>query len=255
MKNPAVAIAYYTFQEAVRNRLFILTIVGLVCLFGITEFIGELAVTETARIQALLIGSGVRLFAICTVSLFVITSTVREFNDKGFELILSLPIPRYSYFFGKFCGFLLLAFVITAAAGALLLIYSDATYVLAWSVSLIAELAIMIALSLLLLLTFSNITVSFILVLAFYLLARSMDAIQLIARSPILEFHTLSQEFMNRLVDAVAFLLPELHNFTRSDWLVYGASWPELGAVAVQTLIYVALLSAAGLFDLYRKDL
>jgi len=33
-------IAYYTFQEALRNRLFALTLAGLVCLLGITEFIG-----------------------------------------------------------------------------------------------------------------------------------------------------------------------------------------------------------------------
>ena len=255
MKSPAAAIARYTFQEALRNRLFGLTLAGLVCLLGVTEFIGELALTETAAIQALLVGSGMRLFAVCTVSLFVITSTVREFNDKGFELLLSLPIPRHSYFLGKFCGFLLLALVIAAAAAALLLLYSDVASVMVWLVSLISELAIMIALSLLLLLTFSNITVSFILALAFYLLARSMAAIQLIARSPILETDTLSQAFMNHLVDAAAFLLPELHNFTRSDWLVHGVSWQALGVVAGQTLIYVVLLSAAGLFDLYRKDL
>ena len=255
MKSPTAVIAYYTFQEALRNRLFALTLAGLVCLLGITEFIGELAVTETAGIQALIVGSGMRLFAVCTVSLFVITSTVREFNDKGFELILSLPIPRHSYFFGKFCGFLLLALVIAAAAAVLLLLYSDTVPVLIWLLSLVSELAIMIALSLLLLLTFSNITVSFMLALAFYLLARSMSAIQLIAHSPILESDTLSQAFMNHLVDAAAFLLPELHNFTRSDWLVYGVSWRDIGVVGGQTLIYVVLLSAAGLFDLYRKDL
>ncbi|MBI2994664.1 MAG: ABC transporter permease [Gammaproteobacteria bacterium] len=255
MKSPAVAIAFYTFQEALRNRLFVLTLVGLVCLLGVTEFIGELAVTETAAIQALIVGSGMRLFAVCTVSLFVITSTVREFNDKGFELLLSLPIPRYSYFLGKFAGFMLLAFVIAVAAAILLLLYSNVAVVSLWLVSLVSELAIMIALSLLLLLTFSNITVSFMLALAFYLLSRSLSAIQLIAHSPILESDTLSQAFMNRLVDAIAFLMPELHRFTRSDWLVHGASWQDLGVVGVQTLIYVVLLSAAGLFDLYRKDL
>lgn len=255
MKNPIITIAGYTFQEALRNRLFALTLVGLVCLLGITEFIGELAITETVQIQALLIGSGMRLFAVCTVSLFVITSTVREFNDKGFELILSLPIPRYSYFFGKFSGFFLLALVIAAASAGLLLVYSEPSAVFIWFVSLAAELAVLIALSLLLLLTFSNITVSFILVLAFYFLARSMYAIQLISASPILESRSFSQEFMNSLVDAIAFVLPDLHLYTRSDWIVYGVSWPELGAIGVQTVIYVTLLAAAGLFDLYRKDL
>ena len=39
-----------------------------------------------------------------------------------------------------------------------------------------------------------------------------------------------------------------------SDWLVYhdgGAA--DLLAIAAQTAIYVALMAAAGLFDLYRK--
>ncbi|MGH8245258.1 MAG: ABC transporter permease, partial [Gammaproteobacteria bacterium] len=201
MRYPIFAIARYTFLEAVRNRLFSLTIVGLVCLFGLTEFAGELAITETRQFQAALVGAGMRLFAVCTVSLFVITSTVREFNDKGFELILAMPIPRYGYFFGKFSGFLLLSVVISLGIGALLLIYSPPAAAALWLFSLECELVVLISLSLLCLFTFGNVTVSFILVLAFYLLARSMHAIQLISESPILESNTVSQDFMNFLLD------------------------------------------------------
>lgn len=255
MKYPTFAIARYTFIEAVRNRLFSLTLVGLVCMFGVTEFVGELAITETRQFQAALVGAGMRLFAVCTVSLFVITSTVREFNDKGFELILAMPIPRYGYFFGKFIGFFLLSLVLSIAIGALLLVYSPPAAALLWLFSLQCELVILISLSLLCLFTFGNVTVSFILVLAFYLLARSLHAIQLISESPILEFKTFSQDFMNFLLDAVAFMLPGLHDFTRSEWLIYGGTWSEAGAVAAQTIIYTALLCCAALFDLYRKDL
>ena len=255
MRHPVLTIAGFTFLEAVRNRMFVLTVAGIVCLFGLTEFTGELAITETRELQALLVGSGMRLFAACTVALFVITSMVREFNEKGFELILSLPIPRYGYFFGKFLGFLLLSAVISIAGGLLLLVYSPPASALLWLFSLQCELAIVIALSLLCLFTFGNVTVSFMLVLAFYLLARSMHAIQLISMSPILEFKTASQEFMNTLVDAAAYVLPALHEFTRSEWLVSGGSWSDAGAIALQAVIYTALLSAAALFDLYRKEL
>lgn len=245
----------YTFREAVRNRLFRLTLAGMVCLLGVTEFIGDLAVTERAAMQAALTGAGIRLFAVCTVCLFVITSTVREFNDKGFELILSLPVPRASYFFGKCAGFMALALVIGAAGAALLLLYSTPGAVLLWYVTLALELLLLVVLSLLCLFTFGNVTVSFVLVLAFYLLARSMETIRLVSTSPILETHAPAQEFMNWLVSAVAYLVPELHRFARSEWLVYGADWAALPGILVQGVVYTTLLAAAALFDLYRKEL
>jgi ABC-type transport system involved in multi-copper enzyme maturation permease subunit len=249
------AIARYTFREGVRNRLFALTCVGLVCAFGLAEFAAELAVTGGRQNSAALLGAGMRLFTACAVCLFVITSTVREFNDKGVELILSLPIPRHAWLLGKYLGFLALALVIVAATGALLLLYSPPAAIGAWMLSMACELAILVAASLLCLLTFGNVTVAFVLVAAFYFLARCIDAIVLISMSPILQSGSVAQEFMTLLVKTLAFVLPELHRFTSGGWLVYGAGTAELGAVLAQTLIYVPLLLAAALFDLYRKDL
>lgn len=64
------------------------------------------------------------------------------------------------------------------------------------------------------------------------------------------------QQALTAGADGLALLLPHLDRFTRSDWLVYhdgGAA--DLLAIAVQTAIYVALMAAAGLFDLYRKQI
>lgn len=252
---PVFTIARYTFLEAVRNRLFSLVIAGLICMLGLTEFIGELAVTESAQIQSAITGSGLRLFITCVIGLFVVTSMVREINDKGFEMLLSLSITRANYYLGKFAGFVLLALVLSIASAAILLIYSPVPNVTVWFFSLICELLIIISLSLLCLFTFSSVTTAFISVMAFYILARSMYMIRLVSESPILEYNTFSQDFMNFIIDAIAFLLPDLNLFTRSEWLVYGADINNLGPVFIQTLIYMVLLVSAGLFDLYRKEL
>ena len=114
MLSPVKAIARYTFIEALRNRLLWLIIVALVILFGLAEFAGALAITESREIQATLLGALLRLFTVFVVSLFVVTSMVREFNDKGLELVLSLPIPRATYYFGKLAGYSLFA-LLTAA--------------------------------------------------------------------------------------------------------------------------------------------
>jgi hypothetical protein len=82
-----------------------------------------------------------------------------------------------------------------------------------------------------------------------------MTAIQLLSISPILESPGLAQAFMNKLINAIAYLLPDLDRFTRSDWLIYGVEINTVMFVLLQTVIYLAVLFAAGLFDLYRKEI
>ena len=248
-------IARFTFYEAVRNHLFILAVIGLICFFGLTEFIGEVAITESRQLQAILIGGGLRIFAVLAVSLFVIASMVREINDKGFEFLLSLPVPRHNYLFGKLLGFLALGLTVSVLIGALLLVYCKAGIVMIWTFSLFCELALVICLSIFCLLTFNNITLAYIIVVAFYFLSRSMSTIQLISGSPILQSGEPSQAFMHFMINAIAYVLPGIHNFTRSSWLAYGVDWNVLVPVLWQSMIYLALLVSASLFDLYREEL
>ena len=90
--------------------------------------------------------------------------------------------------------------------------------------------------------------------MAFYLLARSIEAIQLISNSPILQDQSFSQQFMQVLVDIIALLMPNMGRFTNSDWLIYGVDWSAFGLVILQTLIYSSIIISAGIFDLYRKN-
>lgn len=253
--NKVITIARYTFLEAVRNRLFPVAIAGLICLLGIAEFIGELAITETRAVQVAILAYIARWFFVLTTALFVITSMVREFNDKGVELMLSLPSSRIVYYAGKFSGFIILALVVLLALSPVLLLYTDPVSLSGWCFSLMCETAILIALSMLCLFTFSNITIAFLVVVSFYILARNMAAMQLLGTSPILESQTPSQEFMNTMINLVAYVLPDLHRFTGSDWLVYGAGADQLWFVFLQTAIFLAILIPAGLFDLLRKEI
>ncbi len=103
--NLLLTIAKYSIWEAVRDKFLLFILTGVIVFFCISLFIGELAITESVQMQSALLASSLRLFSVFTMGLFVITSMIREFNDKGFELILSHPVPRSSYYFGKFTGF------------------------------------------------------------------------------------------------------------------------------------------------------
>ena len=179
---------------------------------------------------------------------------VRELNDKGTDMLLSLPVSRTGYYFGKYTGFLALAWIITVLSGVMLLLYAVPSALPGWLLSMACEGAIVVALSMLCLFTFSNITVAFIVVMAFYILARSISAIVLLSTSPVLETKTWSQEFMNWLVSALAWVMPDLDRFSDSAWLVYGIESGTLTLVLIQTFVYLALLISAGLFDLHRRE-
>jgi hypothetical protein len=109
-------------------------------------------------------------------------------------------------------------------------------------------------LGLLCLFSLHQVTFALSMVAGFYLLSRSISAIQLMGQSPLVDAG-LSQQAIGTLVDIIAFLLPELYRFTPSQWLIYHtATWQELAPILGQTAVYLVLLIGAGLFDLYRKN-
>ncbi len=250
------AIARVVFLEAVRGRLLWLVMTILVIGLGLAEFTADVAITESDQIVRGLLGSWLRASAVFVSALFVVTSMVRDFNDKGTELILSLPIPRAIYLFGRLAGYWYVCAVIALLCGALLLLYVPVDQALIWMLSLFFELVLIAALAVLCLLTLNHITLGMSAVIGFYLLARSMGAIALIGQNPLLELSSVSQQVINSVLTGLAYLLPDLHLFTLSQWLMYENATPQLLLPIVgQSLIYVVLLCAASLFDLQRKVL
>jgi len=123
-----------------------------------------------------------------------------------------------------------------------------------WTLSLICELLIVTAMSLFCVLSFAQVVPAFAAVAGFYLLSRSMAAMQIIAGAP-LQDPGLTDRVVNALVELIALLLPALDGMTQTTWLLGSAPGVSaLGSVAGQTAVYLVLICSAALFDLYRKD-
>jgi len=253
---PPIIIAYFVLLEAWRNHFFVTLLVLLMAAWGGSLFLAEVAITETRELQSSLLAMFLRLSAVYLVGLFVVSSMVREFQEQGMALCLASPMPRYQYFLGKLLGFSLLATLTSLFIGSLLAFYSISTLsTVLWTLSLWCELLIITTASLLLVFTLPNTMQAFSVLLGFYLLARSVAAIQLMASSSLYTQHDWHSVVLQTSTNLVAWLLPDFAEFTRTDWLVYGAPavsilWYLLG----QTGLYVVLLSTVGLFDLYRQN-
>lgn len=247
------ALARTTLIEAVRNRLLWLTAILVTCAFGLTQFLNQVAITETREIQVALLAASLRVAAVFILAVFVITSMVRESSDKVTEFLLSLPSPRSHYFFGKFAGFAFVAVVLSLLCALPLVPFAKPTGLALWTVSLVCELLIVAAMGLFCVMSLTQVVPAFAAVAGFYLLSRSMTAMQVIAGAS-LHDPTFADRIVGAIVGLIALLLPSLDSMTQTSWLLGGAFGGVLVSVFGQTGIYLVLICSAALFDLYRKN-
>ena len=255
MFSQVLTIARFTIIESLRNRLLLLCFLVVAISFGLVEFIGDLTITEHRVTQVAILAAFLRMSAVVMVTLFVVSSTVRELHDKTLEMILAMPIRRGNYFAGKLLGYLYIAILISIIFAALLVLYADAEQILIWMISLFFELVLVVALSLVMLFTFNQVPSALTAVFIFYGASRIATSIYLMAKYPIIAHTSIAQQFMDSFIAMLTWLLPDLHRFTQTEWLTYNTGeWIMLVPLFWQTVIYLLFLSFIAMFDFYRKN-
>jgi Cu-processing system permease protein len=255
MYSKVFTIARFTIIESLRNRFLLLSFLVIAVSFALVEFIGDLAITEHRVTQVAILAAFLRMSAVVIITLFVVSSSVRELNDKTLEMILAMPVPRGSYYLGKLFGYLYIAALVSVIFAVLLLLYADPEQVVIWSISLFFELILVVALSLVMLFTFNQVPSALMGVFIIYGASRIATSIFLISKYPIIAHTSAAQKFMDGLIEVMTWLLPDLHRFTQTEWLAYNtAEWGNLLPLLGQTIIYLVFLSFIALFDFYRKN-
>jgi hypothetical protein len=255
-RSQAVTVARYTLLEALRTRLPWLVLATLLLALLGSLFVREIAITETLRMQTSFLAAGLRLAAVFILVLYITSSMVREFNDKGLELLLSMNLPRAAYAGGKFFGFSLIALLMTVLICLPLVWLVPVPAVGLWGLSLMLELLIVVSLSLFCIVTFTHVLPAASFVMAFYLLARSITAIRLISGSVLFNPLSPSHRITTFIVDALSLVMPAFDAFTQTAWLVnQNGAWRMVPSLIFQCMFYTGILLGATLFDLYRKSL
>lgn len=249
-------LATLTLLEGARQRLFIILLGIVLAALSLASFAGSLAVTEAGEVRSTLLGAFLRLAAALLTALYVLHSQFRAYHDKGLELLFSLPLTRTVYLFGKLAGYALLIVIMVGLFSGVLLCFAPPLAVALWGVSLFFELWIVAAFSFLVQLTLRSFPAACLVVLFFYLLARTVASLQLVGQGAIMPHNSLYLSITNALLNAIAFLLPDFDRFTQSEWLAYSSgNWGDLLFIAGQGTIYLIFLAGISLIDLYRKSL
>ena len=251
---PSAHLAKLVLIEARRGALPWLAAAALLISLALAAFVSQVALTESRALQLAIVAALGRACAVFLIAAHVATSLLREMNDKGLELMLSLPLPRSTQYLGRLAGFAACGAALAALFAAPLFAWATPAAVALWAVSLALECAVVAAAALFFAVSLGQLVAALAATAGLYLLARSIAGIQAIAASPLAE-ESMTHEIARWGVEGVALLLPRLDAVTRTDWLVYGAPEPRAYLQGLAgLLIYGALLTAAGLFDFQRES-
>jgi ABC-type Na+ efflux pump permease subunit len=251
---PSANLARLVLIEARRGGLPWLAAASIMVSLALAAFLSQVALTESRALQAAIVAALLRACAVFLVAAYVSSSVLREINDKGLELMLSLPLTRSAQYLGRLAGFAVCGAALAAVFALPLLLWVPPGVVAQWALSLAFEAALVAAAALFFAMSLAQLVPAIAATAAFYLLARSMATIQSIAAGPLAD-DSPAQTLGRWILDAVALLFPRLDSVTRTEWLLYGPPAPATYAIALGgLLLYAVLLVAAGLFDFHRRS-
>ena len=251
---PAAILARSVVLEARRGGLPWLVLGALGVALTLAAFVSQVALTESVALQLAVFAAVLRACAVFLITAQVTASALREIEDKGLELVLSLPISRAAHYLGRLAGFTACGAFIALVFAAPLLFWAPPAAVGLWALSLACETTLIAAAALFFAMTLAQFVPALAATVGLYLLARSIGAIQAIAQGAFAEASPASR-IAQHAADAIALVMPNLDDMTRTAWLLYET--PAAGAYAAALAgagIYIALLIAAGLFDFYRRS-
>ena len=251
---PWINLARLVLIEARRGALPWLAVVAVLLILALAGFLSQVALTESRQLELAVASALGRACALFLLAIQVANSVLREMNDKGLELMLTLPFARWTQYAGRLAGFIACGAALAVLFAAPLLLWARPMAVAAWALSLALEAALVAAAALFFAMSLGQLVASIAATAGLYLLGRSLDSIQAIAVSPLVE-PSAAHELARWAIDAVAFVLPRLDAVTRTEWLLYGPPQPAAYLAALAGLVvYGLLLFAAGLFDFQRSS-
>src|SRR5678816_1146694 len=136
---PTAILARLVLVEARRGGLPWLAAGSLALAVLLAAFLSQVALTEARALQLAVVAALLRACAVFLIAVQVSASVMREVNDKGLELMLSLPLARSSHYLGRLAGFSVMAVALAFLFALPLLVWAGPGVVALWATTLALE--------------------------------------------------------------------------------------------------------------------
>lgn len=247
----------YVLLTAIRDRLFLGLLIGVLAAAYISSVLGSTAMVETQQMTITFAASSARVIIMVGIIVFIGFHMRNAFDAREIDVLLSRPISRTSVVLSYWLGFAAVATLLVVPA--ILVVYAmgmiNVTGTMLWSLSLLLESYLVVSIALFTALTASSGVGTVLSSLAIYALSRMMGFFVVTVKSGML-FHTAEINIgAGWLLTAVSTVVPRLDFFAKSSWLVYGAkSYDDLYLFLMQSAAFIPLLLIASVIDFKRKQ-
>ncbi len=247
-------IAFNTFRELVRSRVFLVLIVFAVLIFFMSLILGNLTFGDHYRVVLDFGLTAIQIVLVVLSVLLSISLVRKEIENKSVMSLLSKPLSRTDYFLGKFLGCLLLN-VIFAFLGLVIL------YLILWEMNeadikvwfqvyagIIFESSVLLSLSLFLGMALQGVS-SMAVCVGVFLLGHWLDSLFFFAQK------SGNIVFIN-FAKIVSWLLPNLEMFNWRGYL-YTGKIPEglFFPAALHCMGWTIILLSLLNFMMKKKDI
>jgi ABC-type transport system involved in multi-copper enzyme maturation permease subunit len=247
----------YVLLTATRDRLFIGLLLGIAAAAYISSVLGATAMLETEQMTLSFTAASARVIIMIGIIVFIGFHMRNAFDAREIDVLLSRPISRTTLVLSYWFGFAAVATCLVVPTVVLIAILGtlNQTGFILWSLSLLLESWLVVSIALFAALTIRSGVATVLASLAIYALSRMMGFF-LATTSAGSVFRQQEIDIGARLLlDSIAFIVPRLDFFAKSNWLIYGAkSYEDAFLVAVQAAVFIPLLLAAAIIDFKRKQ-
>lgn len=250
------ALMEHILLSAIRDRLLLGMVSGLIFLGYISQILGYTALVEESESALTFAAGSMRLLLAFGLIIFTCFYVQQAMQNREIALLLSRPLARWQLLLAYFTGFFLIASLLTLIVSGILASIGpqSLTGYAAFCISLLAEASILLGFALFAAFSLPSAALATIASIGFYLLSRLMGFfITTLANRPAFTDYT-TQQLASGSIDLVALLTPRLDFFGQTGWLHYGAPLESWALFLGQALIYTPFLLCLAVIDLNRKD-
>ena len=237
---------------ALRDRLFTGLFALLAVTLGLSVFLGATSVAEQLQTAVVFAAAAGRLILVLGLTIFAAFHIQALFETREVEAILARAISRGQFVVSYWLGLAALAVIVASAFGIAIIFFAGwSAAACMWAATLVAECAIVLAVTLFAGLMLERATSTVLFTMGFYALARLMGFLVAIRETTTSSFFS---DIVKFSLDAVLLFIPRLDLFAQTQFLIYADSRVDAAFSIVQTGLFLALVLAASVFDLKRKQ-
>lgn len=247
----------YILLTALRDKLFLALVLGVVAAAGISRVLGGTALIEAQEMALAFASASSRVIVMMGLIVFVCFHIRQAFDTREIDVFLSRPITRTNLVFSYWLGFSFVAVLLGLLVGVVLAFMGVKSLpgFAFWLTSLLLEGMLVVAIALFAAFTLKSAVSSVMASMGFYVLARMMGYFMITTESAMLFRIPELNYALTGALKIISIFIPRLDFFSKSEWLNYGVADAAGQALfAWQALVFIPVLLLAAMIDFRRKQ-